>query len=286
MVLVDDVDVIQIRGSGFVGEVDRVRQRQVPDGKRLKLGVTGGDAALVRVVDLRQAGRELAGAGARRGHDDEVAGSFGVLVEPEALVGDDAGGVVGVARDNAVARYLQAEALETLHESFGRGVARLKLRDHDVVHQESPAAEDVDKAQHVVFVGDAEVRADLLAQDVLGVDAHHDLDLILDALEHGDLVVRGKSGQDTAGVVVVEKFATHFQVQLSTDLRTPGTDVLRLHLDVLLAVKTYGVRHQAVLSRGNLRSLARTRDNARTRRSGYWSPYRCGRWPRRREAGA
>ncbi len=61
---VDHVHVVQVGGSGLVGKVDRVLEGQVPDGEGLKLGITGFDAPLVLVVELGQADRHFAAAGA------------------------------------------------------------------------------------------------------------------------------------------------------------------------------------------------------------------------------
>ena len=61
---VDHVDVGQIGCRGLIGEVDRVLERQVPDRERLIFGVARVHAALVLLIELAEAGRHLAGAGA------------------------------------------------------------------------------------------------------------------------------------------------------------------------------------------------------------------------------
>ena len=87
---VDHVHVVEVGGRGLVGEVDRVVQRQVPDGERLVLGVAG---RLRRACARGRAGRgrwpscRMPGPGAvttTRG-----ASGLHVLVFAEALVGDD-----------------------------------------------------------------------------------------------------------------------------------------------------------------------------------------------------
>src|SRR5699024_9748542 len=81
---------------GLVGQVDRVLERQVPDGEGLELGVAGLDAALVLMIELAEAGGHLAAAGAGGRDDDQAAGGLYVVVFPEALVRDDEGEVGGV----------------------------------------------------------------------------------------------------------------------------------------------------------------------------------------------
>ena len=162
------------------------------------------------VVDLAQARRQLAGAGPRRGHDDEVAGGLHIIVVAETLIGDHGRRVVGVAGNHVVARDLQPQPAEALQEGLDVLVVPLKLRNHHVFHQKAAVTEHVDQPQHIVLVGDAEVGAHFLAHHVARVEADDDLHLVLDSVEHGDLVVRGEPGQDAGGMVVVEKLAPHF----------------------------------------------------------------------------
>ena len=126
---VDDVRVVEVGGRGLIGDVHGVRQRQVPHGESLELGVARLDAALVLVVDLRQAGRELAGAGAGGRHHDERAGGLDVLVLAVALVGDDEVDVVGVALDGVVQLAGDAEVGQAVAERVGGALARVLRYD-------------------------------------------------------------------------------------------------------------------------------------------------------------
>ena len=58
--VVNHVDVIQVNSGRFVGDVHGVVQRKIPDREGLKLRVSRGHSALVIVVELREAGCELA----------------------------------------------------------------------------------------------------------------------------------------------------------------------------------------------------------------------------------
>ena len=238
---VDHVDVVEVGRRGLVGHVHRVIQRQVPDGERLELRVTGGHAADVLVVDLRQAGGQLAGAGPGGGDHDDVAGGFGVFVAAEAVLADDALGVGRVSRDDVVQRHLHAQALQAGAERRCGGVALLVLGEHHVLGEEAALAEDVDQPQEVFLVGDAQVGADFVALQIAGVDAHQDLHVVLDALEHGDLVVRREPGQDAGGVHVVEQLAAHLQIEAAADGFAAPADVLGLEVDVLVAIESHGM---------------------------------------------
>ena len=94
---IDQVEVADVGRGRLVGDVDRVLERQVPDGEGLELGVARGEAAPVFVVELGQAGGQLAAARARPGDDDERVLGLDVVVGPVALVADDD---VDVGRDS------------------------------------------------------------------------------------------------------------------------------------------------------------------------------------------
>ena len=235
---VDHVDVVEVGGGGLVGDVDRVVQRQVPDREGLELRVARGDAPLVVVVDLGQAGGHLAAARAGGGDDHQVPPGLNVLVAPVALRRDDAGDVTGVAGDGEVTVDRDAQRLELALEVLGLTVVISPLGHDDAAHVEPVAAEGVDVAQQVVLVGDAQVRADLVAGEVLGVDRHDDLDLVGQLGEHDDLVVRSEARQHARGVHVVNELAAELQIELAAELGAALRDVAGLHPQVLVAVES------------------------------------------------
>ena len=49
---IDLVDVIEIGRGGFVGEIDRVIQREIPHRERLEFCITGPDSAPMLVIEL------------------------------------------------------------------------------------------------------------------------------------------------------------------------------------------------------------------------------------------
>lgn len=49
---IDDVGIVEVRRGGLVGNIDRMRQGKIPDREGLKLGITGGGAVLMLVIQL------------------------------------------------------------------------------------------------------------------------------------------------------------------------------------------------------------------------------------------
>ena len=235
---VDHVHVVQVGGSGLVGEVDRVLEGQVPDGEGLELGITGLDAPLVLVVELGQAGGHLAAAGAGGRDDDEGTLGLDVVVLAVALVADDAGHVVGVAGDLIVAEGAYAHAVQLVLKGFDLGGGG--VHGHaDAAHEQAHALEGVDEAENVEVVGDAVVAAHLAADDVLRADDDDDLGLLLELQQHLQLGVRLKARQHAGGVVVVEQLAAKLEVELVVELCDALPDVLGLHLKIFRVVKAF-----------------------------------------------
>ena len=109
---------------------------------------------------------------------------------------------------------LQAQRLGLLLEGV-RGGLSVVLRDDEAAYADPPVVERVDEPQDLLVVADADVLADLVPHDVLGVDDDDCLGLAAELHEHADLAVRHEPGQDPGRVVVVEELASELQVELT-----------------------------------------------------------------------
>ncbi len=168
------------------------------------------------MVELREAGGQLAapGAGAGDDHDRPLGGD--VVVGAVALVADDAVDVGGVAAGEAVGVDGDAAALEPGLEHAGRRLV-LEAGDDHGPHQEAPVAQVVDELEGVGVVGDAEVGAHLALLDGARVDADDDLGLVLELLQQADLDVGVVAGQDAGGVEVEGDLAAELEIELAAD---------------------------------------------------------------------
>ena len=113
------VHIAQVRSGGFVGDIHRMLQRQVPDGEGLKFCVAGLDAAAVLLVQLAEAGGHLAAAGTGSRHHDERPRGLDVFIFAVAFFADDGLDVEGIAGDDVVMVDPDAELAETGEESVG-----------------------------------------------------------------------------------------------------------------------------------------------------------------------
>src|SRR5699024_2682669 len=142
------------------GQVHRVVQGQVPDGEGLELGVACLDAPLVLMVELAQAGGQLAAAGAGGGDHHQLPGGLDVVVLAVALVADDVGDVGGVAGDVKVVVHPDAQPLQPGLEGLHHRQILIHGQHH-AAHVQPQLPEHLNQANHVPVVGDAQVPPDL-----------------------------------------------------------------------------------------------------------------------------
>ena len=192
---------------------------------------------LVLLVELTQADGHLSGTRARCGHNHEGTRRLDVLVLAEAVVTDDERHVARIARDRVMTVDLDAEGLELLLIS-DCALLPVEAGEHDGAHIETVATEGIDETQHVHIVGDAEIPADLVLLDVAGIDDDHDLRVILQLTQHADLTIRLKARKHTGCMVIIEQLAAELEIELAAKLRNTLTDMLRLHLEVLIIIET------------------------------------------------
>ena len=132
---------------------------------------------------------------------------------------------------------LDAEGLELLLVS-DRTLLPIEAGEHDGAHIEAIAAERIDETQDIHIVGDTEIPTDLVLLDVAGIDDDHNLRVILQLTQHTDLTIRLKARKHTGCMVIIEQLAAELEIELTAKLRNTLTDMLRLHLKVLIVIKT------------------------------------------------
>ena len=234
---VNHVYVVEVGRGSLVGDVDRMLQRQAPDREGFELGVAGLDAALVLVVELAEAYCHLAASGA--GGRDDYKGSRGldVVVAAEPLVGVDEVHVGGVALDGIVAVGGHSHALQALAEGVGAALA-VVVCDYHRVDRESAADEGLAQTEHIHIVGYAQILAYFVFLDVACGNHDDYLGLVGQLPEHAQLAVRLEARKHAAGVVVVEKLAAQFQIELVAELGDALAYVFRLDAEVFVVVES------------------------------------------------
>ena len=237
---IDHVDVVQVCCRRLVSDIDGMAQGQVPDGEGLELGVSGLDAPLVLMIELGQAGGHLAAAGTGGRDDDQVAAGLYIVIASKSLVAEDVADILRVAVNDIVQIGTDAQGTQLLAEFIGRALARI-LGDHDAGDEKASGLQGVLEAQDIYVIGDAQVAADLVLFNGRSVNDDHDLGLILELLQHLQLVVRRESGQDTGGVIIIEQLTSEFQVQLA-ELGHPLLNVLGLKAEIFVGIKSYSSR--------------------------------------------
>ena len=160
-----------------------------------------------------------------------------IVVFSKAVVADDQGDIAGIAVDGVVAVYTDPHFFQLcLKLEDGRLVG--VVGDDYASHIEPPVRKGVDEPQNVHIVGDAQIVADLVFRDIGGADGNDDLRLIGKLHQHPQLTVGLKTRKHPGGMVVVKKLSTEFQVQFISKLADPLTDVIGLHGQIFVVVKS------------------------------------------------
>ena len=205
------------------------------------------------MVELAQAGGQLAAAGAGGSDHHQLPGGLDVVVAAKALGTDYVGGVGGIARNMVVMVYPDAHALQPGLESPGNALA-VVAGEHHAGHVQTQIPEHANEADHVPVIGDAQVATDFVFLDVIGVDGNDHLHLLLHLQQHPQLAVRLEAGKHPGGVIVVIQLAAEFQVQLAAELPDSLPDVGGLGRQILVVVKSQTF-HADLLFRQTLRLL-------------------------------
>ena len=144
---------------------------------------------------------------------------------------------MGIALDGIVQLGGNAERVQAIAEDIGGGLAGV-LGDNHGRDSKTVAAEQVDQAQDVLVIGNAQVATGLILLDVVRVDRDDDLNVIGYALEHAELAVRFKTRQHATRVIVVKQLAAKLQIQLAAKLRDALLNMSGLQLDIFRIVET------------------------------------------------
>ena len=136
-----------------------------------------------------------------------------------------------------MAIYLEAKSLQFLLICYGIRLV-LEAGEHHAAHVKTVSAEGIYQTQDVHIVGDTQVAADLVFLYVGCVNHQHNLGFVFQLQQHLDLDVGSKSGQHAAGVIVVKKFASKFQVELVAEHSDALLDFIRLNSKVFILVET------------------------------------------------
>ena len=234
---VNHVHIVQVGCGSLVGDVDGVLERHIPYGEGLELSVAGLDAALVLLIELTEANSHLAAAWARSCNNYQRAGGFHIIVLAEAFVGVDKVDVGGIALNNIMVIYLDANPLKPGTEG-GCAALSVVMGDDNGAHQQSAADKFVAQSEHIDIVGDAEVVAHLVLLDVNGADDDDDFGVVTQLHQHAQLTVGLETGQDAAGMIVVKQLSAKLHVEFVAELGDSFLDVFRLDAEVLFVVKS------------------------------------------------
>ena len=180
---IDHIDIIQIRRSRLVGQVDRMLERDIPDRKRLKFRVARLDPSLVFVIKLGQTGRHLPASGARRRNNDQRPLCFHIIVPSEAVIAYNQRNIRRIAFDQIVPVDLDALLLHPLCKDIRRSLPVI-VRQNDAPYIEAPFLKLKHQALYIRVVGNPQISSDLIFFDIRSINNDQNLNLIRQLHKH------------------------------------------------------------------------------------------------------
>ena len=124
---------------------------------------------------------------------------------------------------------LEPQSLELLFVCDGGRLPGETGQDN-TAYEQTVGSEGVHEAEQVHVVGDTQIAADLILLDIARIDDDHDLHLFAQRFQHCDLGIRRKTGKNSGGMIIIEKFASELQIKLASELGDPLLDVTGLCL--------------------------------------------------------
>ena len=233
---VDHIHIIQIRRGSLIGQVHRMIDGQIPNGEGFKLGIACSNPPLVLMIELAQAGGQFAAAGAGGRHHHQFPGGFNVIVLTKALVADDMGSIRRIAGNVIVMIHPDAHSFQTGLESRGHGLT-VEPGKHHAGNIQSQLPENINQADHIPVIGDAQILPDFALFNIPGIDGNHHLHLVLHLQQHPQLAVRLKSRKHPGRMKIIIKLTAELQIQLAAEFGNPIPDMGRLGPQILIIIK-------------------------------------------------
>src|SRR5690554_5380031 len=193
------VDLIHIADIGccrLVGHIHRVIDRKVPNRKGLEFSISTLETVPIIVIQLTETGGKFSTPWSRRGNNNHGMLSLYVGVRSISFITDIRIDVGWIPIGRLMRIDLDLASREPIHEL---DCCRLPIepRYHHTGHLEIPVCKIVDHLEDVGIVGDAEITSDLPSLDIVGINAHNHIYLVLKRLEHPHLHIRIEAGKYT-----------------------------------------------------------------------------------------
>ena len=111
------------------------------------------------------------------------------------------------------------------------------MRDDNRAYIQSSVLEFGCQTKHIFIIGNPDIAAHLVFDDIFRADDDHQLGKISQLQQHLKLAVRRKAGKHPGCVQIVKQLPPEFQIQLVSELSDPLPDVFRLNLQIFVIIK-------------------------------------------------
>ena len=117
------------------------------------------------------------------------------------------------------------------------------MGNYNAAHIKALVRKSLNKAENIHIISNAEVRTYFVLLNISGADGDHNLGLVGQLQQHAEFTVGRKAGQNPGSVKIIKEFSAKFQIKLISELINTFPDVIRLHLQIFVIVKTLSLIH-------------------------------------------
>jgi len=240
VVLINHDLIFEINRGCFVGYIDHVIDRKVPDGEGFELGIASLNTAFIFVVKVVEASSQLSAARAGTGNDHDGLGGLDVFVDTITLVADNGFNIGGITTDGVMGVDFDAPLFQAALEGFGRSLVFI-AGYNDGGDIDAPFPEIVNGLEGVVVVGNAKIGSDLLTFNSAGMDTQDNVNFILEQLQQTHFDIGIKAREHPGSVIIEENLAAKLQVKFIVEAVYTLEDGCSLFLQVFFVVKSNAV---------------------------------------------
>ena len=214
---VDHVHIVEIGSSCLVSDVHRMLQWEIPYRECLELSIACTHTTLVLVIKLAQANSHLTATRTRSSNNHQRTLSLYIIILAKTLIRSNEIYIVRITLDEIMAVSLDTLTLQALLEGDGCRLT-IKMSNNNRTHHKTTVLEFTTQAKHILIVSDTQIGTLLVLLNIGSTDHDNNLDAIANLLKHAQLTIRLETWQNAAGVMVIEKLTSQFEIKLSIKL--------------------------------------------------------------------
>ena len=214
---VNHINVHQVSCCGFICQVYRVFQRQVPYRECFKFCIACKAAAFVFVIYLGQTYSQFATAWTRCCDNYQRFCCFNKIIFAVTFITYNCFYIAWIVWDRVMLVAFDTQIAQFCNKVICGRLMVISCK-HNAIYRNTHFLEFICKTQDIHIVRNTQVSAYLCFFYVICRNAENNFCIVAQCLKQFDFCIRFKARQNSGRVEIVKQFATKFQVKLTVKL--------------------------------------------------------------------